>query len=160
LAGRLWNWCRRPQRLQDAAFIAFFNGFVALTTALGGIVSLTAGLLPGVQLLPAVLFFLPLIFVFGPANLWIASRTGARRRLALWIGLANPVAQMAFQFAASVGFIPTGGLTDVTGDPSAWQAQVITIGLIMLVQVVSFTIALIAYYANRHVPGFSPDEAR
>jgi hypothetical protein len=51
-------------------------------------------------------------------------------------------------------------VTDASGDPAAWLAQVITVGFLALVHVTSFAIALIAYYANRHVPGFIPDEAR
>lgn len=157
LANRLWNWCRQPRRLHDAAVIALFLGLLDIGVSSAGIVLLTLGLLSSVQVIPASAFLLGVVAIFGPAQLWIASRTTAHHLRAVWMGLLTPCAQLAYQLGGVGGYIPNGNLMNGNEDQSAFQAQVATLSLLAGVEFVSFILALIAYHANRHVPGFLPE---
>jgi len=154
--GRLGNWCRRPERLKEAAVIAFFFGLLDIGVSLAGVALLAAGLLPSVQLIGAICFLLGNVVIFGPLQLWIASRTVARNRGALWMGLLTPFLQLGYQLGGMAGYIPYGDLMAGNQNQAALQAQVATVSLLALVEFGCFTIALVAYYANRHVPGFVP----
>jgi hypothetical protein len=117
---------------------------------------LGTGLLPVTQTGPAVRFFLTFVLVFGPLQLWVAWRTMARKPVALWVGLILPVAQLAYQLGSATGYIPEGGVMTYSMDLGVWQSQVANLGFLNLFQITLFSIALVAYHANRHVPGFVP----
>ena len=45
-------------------------------------------------------------------------------------------------------------------DPSTTLAQVVTILLLNALTILAYTLALVAYYKNRHHPGFVPEEEK
>jgi hypothetical protein len=159
LSPRVWfaNWCRRPERLRNAGAVASFNGAVAMITSACGAVLLTIGLIPVTEFLPALLYLLFFVVGIGPAQLWVATQMRRPTRTTLWLGLCLPLLQLTFQFATLLGYVPSGGLIDLSDNNlSSWEAQLATLTSLVLVQVVCFVIALYAYYANRHAPGVLP----
>jgi hypothetical protein len=62
----------------------------------------------------------------------------------------------AYQTLAFLDIIPTGRVMDTEANPSAWYAQSITLFILDIIQVGAFSAALLAYHANRPLPGFLP----
>jgi hypothetical protein len=158
LGGRLLNWCRRPERLRNAAGLALFHGAFGIGCNLIGFVLLLAGLLPITASAPAILYLLLHLFFFGPAHLGAAFGTLARRPLALWLGLFVPIVETTYQSSVAMGALPGGGISRRGDDPLAWEAMFATLVFLNVCQVLVFVVALLAYHANRHLPGFLPKQ--
>jgi hypothetical protein len=154
LAARAWGWCRRPERIRDAAVLAAFSGILTSVTAVMGLSLALAGAFPVERWGPA-LGFLLFDFATGCTLLWISRNTRAHHRRALWAGLLFPFLFPTVNLGANLGWVDVGGLTNLQ-DRSAEMAQVATIVVIYAVTVLSYALALVAYYANRHRPGFVP----
>jgi hypothetical protein len=89
-------------------------------------------------------------------NLCIAWKTSPRCLAALWAGVFSPLLQPGLVLLLLFDVIPSGGLSN-TRDPSMALAYAAVLGLLCVSQIATFVAALIAYYANRRIPGFLPD---
>src|SRR5262249_10469141 len=95
-----------------------------------------------------------LMFVSLP-NALVAWKTLSRHCFAIWSGLFCPFLHPAFASLVGLGLIPNAeppGLDDSTA------AVIVVVIVLMLncMQFLSYLLALRAYYANRHIPGFVP----
>jgi hypothetical protein len=157
VAGRLWNWCRRPERIRDAAVACWVTATVGFATASTGLLLILVGVLLPSDSVAGICYMLVTILGFVPALIWTARATVAGNRAALFLGMFLPFGLLVYQFGPMTGFFPTGGVVDPGNMPPTMPAHVATLTALELVQAASFVIALIAYHANRHVPGFLPD---
>jgi tRNA A-37 threonylcarbamoyl transferase component Bud32 len=158
LLARAWRWCRAPERIRDAAAMGFFNGFVMAVACLIGL------LLGLADVFPVDRWIFALIELFlgiglGCVALWISWHTPARNRRLLWAGLFVPWFYPLYSVAAVTRMIDVGGLTNYQ-DRSVLLAQTGTILLMAVLAILAYALALIAYYANRHRPGFVPEEEK
>jgi hypothetical protein len=153
---RAGRWFRRPERIWDASNVALIYGILAIVVASLGLLLSYRGIIPIRNLTAATVFSLGIIGGFGLPQLWVARRAAARSVLALWAGLLLPPSLAAYQALAFLDVIPTGGLVDSAVSPSAWYAQNTTLIILDILQVSVFSAALLAYYANRSLPGFLP----
>jgi len=155
--GLVWNYCRRPERLRDAAFLVFFFAFANFLIVVPAFVFTITGLLPLPNKYLAAIYLLFQGCVVVPAQLWAAYNTIERRLFALWGGIGIALAKLSWEAAAASGLLPTGGLVEVADNPAMFLASAITALFATAIQILAFCIALVAYYANRHIPGFTPD---
>jgi hypothetical protein len=153
---RAGRWCRRPERIRDASNVALIYGILASVVAALGLLLSYRGIIPTRNLTAATVFSLGIIGGFGLPQLWVARQAAARSLLALWAGLLLPPSLAAYQTLVFLDIIPAGGMVDTEANPSAWYAQSITVIILDILQVSIFTAALLAYYANRSLPGFLP----
>jgi hypothetical protein len=148
-ATRAWRWCRRPERIRNAQVVALLIGVTVVVTDLTGIGLLSSGVLPAKDLTAALIFFLILLGSNALPNLWVGLVAAADDVRALWCGLLTPLVVAAIQMLYGLNVIPSGGLSDVRADPSAWYAQLTTVLVLFCIQIGAFTLALIARYADR-----------
>ena len=154
LVAQLWDWCRCPDRIHDAGIIAVFQGIItAVTTVVGGLLLLVGAF--SVERWERVGEFFLLAFALGCVLVGIGRLTLARHRLVLWAGLTVPFVYPLCLLAIVLGMVDGGGLVNFQ-DRSMTLAQLVTIILLNTITVIAYVLALIAYYANRHRPGFVP----
>jgi eukaryotic-like serine/threonine-protein kinase len=154
LLARARSWCRRPERIRDAALVAVFNGFIRTVGNGMGLLLALCGAFAVARWGPALAFFLG-DFILGCVVLYISWHTAAHHRRTLWAGLIVPLVWPPILIAGVAGHLDMGGLSNDT-DPSAEMAQAAFILLRDVAMFVSYALALVAYYANRHRPGFVP----
>jgi tRNA A-37 threonylcarbamoyl transferase component Bud32 len=152
---RLGRWCRRPERLRDAALTTLFYGAIGSIVSSVGLGLAVGGVFPVVRWLPALAFFV-LAIAAGGALLWAGRRIAARRRSGLWAGVMLPLVVPAYQCAAFLRLVDTGGFINFQ-DRSILLAQVSTIWALSLTTIGACLLGLIAHSANRHRPGFLPE---
>jgi hypothetical protein len=155
--GRLGAWCRRPERVRDAAVITLFYGAIDTIVSSVGLGLAVGGAFPIARWLPALGFLLVAIAV-GGGLLWAGRRIAARRRSGLWAGVMLPLVIPIYQCAAFSRLVDTGGLVSFQ-DRSMTLAQVSTIGMLSLITIGACLLGLIAHSANRHRPDFLPEDA-
>jgi hypothetical protein len=158
---RAGRWFRRPERIRDASVVALALGLIELVGSSVGLFLVCTGVLSTPGLAGAVGYFLALIVGFGLPQLWVAQRAAARSVLALWGGLFLPPLFVAFEVLCFLGIVPSVAesaiaQSDAGPGPATQYAQGATLLILLVLQVVMFTAALLAYYANRSVPGFLP----
>jgi hypothetical protein len=155
LAG-ITAWCRRPERIRDAAIMGFFNGSLTTVVNILGVVLLLCGAFPVERTGPALGFF---VVATGPslALLWVSYWTPARRLRVLWAGLLIPLLWPLVVVAAMMNVIDSGGLSASQYQSMEVAQSVTVVGLNVLV-ILAYALALVAYYANRHRPGFLPEK--
>jgi hypothetical protein len=156
---RAWRWCRRPARIQNARFVASFNGVLANCVCCIGLALVVSGLLPAQHLATAVGFFLIMIVGYGVPNLWVGLAAEPHDVRTLWTGLVLPVLLETYQIGLISGVVPSGGMAEVHSDPTPWVAEYATHIVLSGVQCSAFGLALLAYYANRNHPGFLPQRS-
>jgi hypothetical protein len=156
---RAWRWCRRPERIRDAGLVALFNGVLSVGICSTGLILVCSGFLPVQNLAVAAGYFLTMLGGNGVPELWVARGAAARRVRSLWAGLFLPPLFLAYAVGVSLDLIPSGGAVRFGTDPAASQAQLTTFFFIQIIQVAAFLLALLAYYANRQLPGFLPQRS-
>jgi hypothetical protein len=155
LGTRLLDWCRRPQRIRDAAAIALFNGLAGGGMSCVGMVLLLSGILSTERLFASAAIFLVGMVGFGLPMIWTFRKTLKRNVRALWVGVFMPVIWPATALIEITGWVDAGGILDAQNRAMLW-AQIALIGSLTMIQIVGYVTALMAYYANRHRPGFVP----
>ena len=153
---RLGVWCRAPERLRDAAVMGRFNGSLTAFMGLTGFLLILGGIFSVERWIPA----LACLFVeiaAGCAMLCISWRTSARNRRMLWAGVLVPWIFPLYTLANITDTIDAGGLVSYQ-DPSMALAGVTMILLVNALTILSYSLALVAYGANRHRPGFLPED--
>ncbi|HEY7426244.1 MAG TPA: serine/threonine-protein kinase, partial [Gemmataceae bacterium] len=158
LLARLGRWCRAPERIRDAAVMGFFNGSLTVLGCSGGLLFGLADAFPVDRWIP-VLAFSFIGIVLGWVNLWISWLTPARNPRVLWAGVFVPWLFPLYQLACAAGTIDVGGLTNYQ-DRSILLAQTMTILFLNALTILAYILALVAYYANCHRPGFVPEEEK
>jgi hypothetical protein len=118
-----------------------------------GLVFALAGAFPTTSWAPVLRFFLAVVSV-GAAQLAISWWTATRDPRILWAGLLVPLLFTTFFLAILAGVVDVGGV-GASLDASIEMAQASTVLLINAVAALGYALALRAYYANRHRPGFS-----
>ncbi|HEY7425552.1 MAG TPA: serine/threonine-protein kinase [Gemmataceae bacterium] len=158
LGTRLANWCRRPQRIRDAAFVALVGAVWVGTTCTVGLILLLCGVIPNERPLAAIAFFLVNIVV-AALLAWTARNTSPRNVFALWAGFFLPFSLPVYSAGAFFHWIDAGRILD-TQDRSLVMAQMTTVFFLSVILWISYSAALIAYYANRRRPGFAASRER
>jgi hypothetical protein len=158
LLARMGRWCRAPERIRDAAVMGRFNGFIMTTLALNAIPTALVGLYFVERWLPAAACLVTCI-ALSCTLLWISRHTSPPNRRTLWIGVVVPWLFPLYVLASMSGAIDTGGLVNYQ-DPSMSIAWLTVILLIYATTILAYALALAAYYANRHRPGFVPEEEK
>jgi hypothetical protein len=146
---RAWRWCQRPERIRNARVVAALMGAVATANCLGGIGLVSIGAVPTDNLAAAIVFFLFLIVGLGIPDLWVGLVAAADDVRALWCGLLIPVIIGPIQALFCIEVLPAGGVSNIGADPGAWYAQTLTLLGLFSIQLVAFTLALNAHFANR-----------
>jgi hypothetical protein len=146
---RAWRWCQRPERIRNARVVAALMGAVATANCLGGIGLVSLGAVPTNNLVAAIVFFLFLIVGLGIPDLWVGLVAATDDVRALWCGLLVPVIIAPIQALFGLEVLPAGGVSNIGADPGAWYAQALTLVGLFSIQIVAFTLALIAHHANR-----------
>jgi tRNA A-37 threonylcarbamoyl transferase component Bud32 len=157
LMGRLRSWCRRPERIRDAAAIGALYCIVTVAVNTGG-VALTLVVHPPVgDPLQAFWGQIGFVFVFGPLLACVAWRTARRDVVALWAGPLVLLFLALSQVWSGIVTASGDGLTDFQKSPLIWYSLGLTLGALSGGMLISYVLALVAYYANRHRPGFLPE---
>jgi hypothetical protein len=146
---RAWRWCQRPERIRNARVVAALIGAVATANCLGGIGLVSSGILPTDNFSASILFFLFLIAGIGIPDLWVGLVAAGDDVRALWCGLLVPVIIPPIQALFCMEVLPAGGVSNIAADPGSWYAQALTLLGLFSIQIVAFTLALVAHYANR-----------
>jgi serine/threonine protein kinase len=154
---RVRDWCRRPERIGNARFAATVVTIVQSTGSLVGISLMLAEILPVANKVLAFLSLTILLLASLP-NSWIVSRTNRQCLPAIWAGVFAPILHPTSGLLIAFNVLPNEGLSN-TGDLSMALAHLTLVVLVSSVQIAAYILALIAYYANRHVPGFVPAKA-
>jgi tRNA A-37 threonylcarbamoyl transferase component Bud32 len=158
LLARLGRWCRAPERIRDAAVIGYYSGLLTVCVCSLGLLFGLAGVYSVERWVPA----LGNLFagtVVGCATLWISWHTQARNRRVLWVGVFLPWPYPLYTLAGITRTIDMGGMVNYQ-DPFPIVAQTGTILFLTVITILAYTLALVAYYANRHRPGFVPEEEK
>jgi hypothetical protein len=159
LLSRGWDWCRRADRIRDAAVIGTFQGTLAVLVSATGISLLLSGIFP-VERLASALYHLVPINLAGCLMIWISRLALARHRLALWAGACFPLLTPAYILATLAGLVDSGGLASPDEPRAMILAQTFTVAFLNAITIVAYVLALIACRANRHRPGFAPKSRR
>jgi len=147
-AGRVLNWCRRPERIRDAGVVAVIAAFFDSSLPFAGMVFLLAGQLPQVERSwSAAAYFLVGVAGIGIPMLGIARYTLRRNIVALWAGLLLPCLLALWLGLTAWGFLETGG-AGAARDPATGMAVFSAVGLVQGAQAATFLLALFAYYSN------------
>jgi hypothetical protein len=154
LLTQAWDWCRRAERIRDAALVAIFQGSIAAVMSLSGLLLQMAGAYSVQRWGPTIGNHL-LGIVVGCSIIWLGRLTSARHKLVLFAGCCLPVVYPCFVLAIMTGNVDSGGLVTFQ-ERSMILAQVVSIFLLHAITIIAYVLALIAYYANRHRPGFVP----
>jgi hypothetical protein len=158
LLARMGRWCRAPERIRDAAVIGYYSGLLTVCVCSLGLLFGLAGVYSVERWVPA----LGNLFagtVIGCAMLWISWHTQARNRRVLWVGVFLPWPYPLYTLAGITRTIDMGGLVNYQ-DRFPIVAQTGTILFLAAMTILAYTLALVAYYANRHRPGFVPEEEK
>ncbi len=157
LPARMGRWCRAAERLRDAAVMGYLNGFITTLGSSIGTLFALAGIFSVERWLPALEFLCSGITA-GCAMLWISWHVPARNHRVLWAGVLVPWLFPLYTLAVISQILDTGGLVNLQ-DLSMTLAQVTMILLLNALTIAAYALALVAYYANRHRPGFAPEDA-
>jgi tRNA A-37 threonylcarbamoyl transferase component Bud32 len=152
---RFWTWCRQPERIQNAALLAQVIGLLICSVCLAGLTLMLTGVFPVTDPLEGTFVFVFQICIW-LVMYWAGKRAQARRLEGLWLGFALPAFLVAYTVLTTLQVIPSGGVHAAPRPTSVETAQVITAIFLEGLVALSFAMALIAYYANRHLPGFLP----
>jgi hypothetical protein len=156
LRERFDRWCRQPQRIRDAVVVAWGFFMLFCGVPLLGLVLVIGGWIPVQQLGVAIGYLSGYIVGLGMPWGWVAWRSARRDPRALWLGLSLPFAFLAYRFLSLAELIPTGGLVENNSPEPTFYALIGIQLLFVAIQVGSFAVALLAFQANRHRPGFVP----
>jgi hypothetical protein len=157
LLARLGGWCRAPERIRDAAIMGRFNGVISVFMGLAGILSMLGGIYSVERWVPALACLFTSVAV-GCAMLWISWHTLARNRRMLWAGVFVPWLFPLYTLASALDMVDVGGLVHYQ-DRTMSLAQMTLILFFNGLTILTYILALVAYYANRHRPGFVPEES-
>ena len=138
--------------------MGFFNGLLMTILAFLAIPVALAGMYVVERWGPA-LACLSTCTATSWAMLWISRHTSPPHRRMLWAGVLVPWLFPLYVLASMSDIIDTGGLLNFR-DPSMSIAWVNTILLVNAMTILAYALALVAYYANRHRPGFVPEDAK
>ncbi|HEY7155278.1 MAG TPA: hypothetical protein VH575_15050, partial [Gemmataceae bacterium] len=155
---RMGRWCRAPERIRDAEVMGRFNGSVTAFMSLTGMLLILSGVFSVERRIPALASLLVPIAA-GCAMLWISWPSSARNRRALWAGVLVPWFFPFFTLAGISDTIDTGGLINYQ-NPSMTLAWLTMVALLNALTILAYALAFVAYYANRHRPGFVPEEEK
>jgi hypothetical protein len=155
---RTWAWSRRPERIRDAGVIAILVGLSCIAMETAGLVSIARGTLQPDNPVAAIWHLATMIGFLGLPMLGIGFGTLTGRLPALWAGaVLSPIGAL-YLVATGYDMIDTGGL--VTNRDPTLRLGLATVLLNLLnIQFVTYLVALIAYYSNRHTPGFLQDRS-
>jgi hypothetical protein len=159
LLSKGWDWCRRAERIRDAAVIGTLQGSLAVLVSATGIFLLLTGIFPVERLAPALYQLVPFNLA-GCLMIWISRLTLARHRLALWAGVCLPLLMPAYILATLAGLVDSGGFIPSNEPRFMILAQTFTVVFLSTITIIAYALALIAYHANRHRPGFAPESQR
>jgi hypothetical protein len=148
---RVRRWSRRPERIRDAGFLALLYGVAHLVGLLildGFVIArVLPGEVIGLMHLGHTLVAVPYLLIGGA--------TLARRGLAIYLGTILVPLHIVDVFALGLNLVDSGGVFTFT-DPAAQWALITVCAAIYLVIFLAYVLAVIAYRANRDIPGFLP----
>jgi tRNA A-37 threonylcarbamoyl transferase component Bud32 len=152
LISRTWLWCHRPERIRDAGAFTVFLGIVCIIWCLSGIGFIAGGLLRPARPTAAIVQLTAFVFVIYLPLIWIGLGTMTKKRFFLCVGAAVAVLDLVNSIFCLIGSNMFSDLCDLGGmhnDPNVRIPVFSLLGILVGVQFVGYSIALLASFSNR-----------
>ncbi|HTU20999.1 MAG TPA: serine/threonine-protein kinase [Gemmataceae bacterium] len=147
----IWLWCHRPERVREAGVYAVAMGVVLFCWALHGLVWLGIGWMPQARPAEVVVSLTGLILLAYCPTILIGLGAMSRKVISLWLGVLFFSSWLVIT-QVLLYQDPLHFTFDFGGIYTSWEIRAPTfalLSLIILVGVLLFAVALLAYYSNR-----------
>ena len=153
----IWRWCHRPERVREAGIFTVTAGIIFIFWTLTGMALLPFGGIPQARPWEAFYCFLTVLcLVFFPMIL-VGMQVIAHKAVALWAGLGASLFGLTFTLGMALqSFFPFS--FDFGGVYASFQTRTTVfclLSFLVLILVLMYAVALLAYYSNRERLGGS-----